>query len=61
MKCHFELTNLKVLDAVHVERLDITTEYTLEECVAMINAYPAVLEVVAKMLDAPASRPVVAL
>ena len=51
MKFHFELTNLKVLDAVHVERLDITTEYTVEELVEMTKAYPALVAAVAKMVD----------
>ena len=57
MKFHFELNNLKVLDAVHVERLDITTEYTVEEFVEMTKAYPALIEAVAKMVD-PGAPPV---
>ena len=58
MKFHFELTNLKVLDAVHVERLDITTEYTVAEFIEMTKAYPALIEAVAKMADpgAPTSH-----
>jgi hypothetical protein len=60
MKFCFALTNLSVSDVVKIERLDITTEYTVDEFAAMMNAYPAIIDAVAKMAtDAPASRPVV--
>jgi hypothetical protein len=51
MKFCFALTSLSIGDAVKIERLDITTEYTVEEFVAMTNAYPALIEAVAKMSD----------
>ena len=51
MRFHFEITNLKVLDAVHIERLDVTTEYTVAEFIEMTKNYPAIIEAVAKMTD----------
>jgi hypothetical protein len=52
----FELHHLSICDAVKIERLDITTEYTVDEFIAMTNAYPALIEAVAKMAtDAPKS------
>ena len=48
MTFHFALTNLKVLDAVHIERLDVTSEYTVEEFVEVTKAYPALIEALAK-------------
>ena len=58
MRFHFELTHLKVLNTVHIERLDVTTEYTVPEFIEMTKNYPALVEAVAKMADpsAPASR-----
>ena len=51
MRFHFEITTLKVLDAVHIERLDVTTEYTVAEFIEMTKNYPAIIEAVAKMTD----------
>jgi uncharacterized membrane protein AbrB (regulator of aidB expression) len=60
MKFCFALTSLSIGDAVSIERLHITTEYTVDEFAAMMSAYPAIIDAVAKMAtDAPASRPVV--
>ena len=59
MRFHFELTNLRVLDAVCVEHIDVTTEYSVAEFVEMTRAYPAVIEAVAKMVD-PSAPPSVA-
>jgi hypothetical protein len=60
MKFCFALNHLSIGDTVKIERLDITTEYTVDEFAAMMSAYPAIIEAVAKMAtDAPASRPVV--
>jgi hypothetical protein len=56
MKFCFALTNLNISDAVKIEHLDVTTDYTVEEFIAMTNAYPALIEAVAKMAtDAPKS------
>jgi hypothetical protein len=56
MKFCFALTNLSVSDIVKIEHLDVTTDYTVEEFIAMTNAYPALIEAVAKMAaDAPKS------
>ena len=60
MKFSFELHQLGIGDAIKIERLHVTTEYTVDEFAAMMSAYPAIIEAVAKMgTDAPASRPVV--
>jgi hypothetical protein len=56
MKFCFALTNLNISDTVRIEHLDVTTDYTVEEFIAMTNAYPALIEAVAKMAtDAPKS------
>jgi hypothetical protein len=51
MKFCFALSNLSIADTVKIDRLDITTEYTVDEFAAMMNAYPALIEAVAKMAD----------
>jgi hypothetical protein len=56
MKFCFALTNLNISDTVRIEHLDVTTDYTVEEFIVMTNAYPALIEAVAKMAaDAPKS------
>jgi hypothetical protein len=58
MKFCFALTNLNISDTVRIERLDVTTEYTVDEFAAMMSAYPAIIEAIAKMAtDAPKSVP----
>ena len=57
MKFCFELTNLTICDAVKIERLHVTTEYTVEEFIAMTSAYPALIEALVRVAaDAPSSR-----
>ena len=54
MRFSFELHQLGIGDAIKIERLEIATEYTVEEFIAMTNAYPAILETFVKMAtDAP--------
>ena len=54
MKFCFALTNLNISDTVTIEHLDVTSDYTVDEFIAMTNAYPALIEAVAKMAtDAP--------
>ena len=59
MKFSFQLHQLNIGDAVKIERLDITTEYTVDEFATMMSAYPAIFDAIGKMAaaDAPASRP----
>ena len=60
MNFSFELHQLSIGDAIKIERLQVATEYTVDEFAAMLSAYPAIIEAVAKMaIDAPSSRPVV--
>lgn len=56
MKFGFTLANLNISDTVRIEHLDVTTDYTVDEFIAMTNAYPALIEAVEKMAaDAPNS------
>lgn len=61
MKFHFDLTNLKVLDAVEIERIQIDTDYSVTEFLTMIAEQPALVAALTKLIlspspDAPASR-----
>lgn len=50
MKFHFDLTNLKALDAVQIERIQIDTEYSVAEFLTMTAEYPAVVEAMTKWI-----------
>ena len=58
MKFSFELHHLSIGDTVKIERLHVTTEYTVDEFTAMMSAYPAIIDAVAKMTAADAPKSV---
>ena len=56
MKFCFELHHLSIGDAVTIERLQVATEYTVDEFIAMTTAYPALVEALLRVAaDAPKS------
>lgn len=52
---HFHVSNLRARDVVEVENIDLDIEYSKDEILAIMNAYPAFVEAFIGLMKQAAS------